>query len=132
MSGRFSLLNAHFFPKDARPAALRVHVLAHAGDPLALQHEDEAIGVVVASAVRQRGLHAFLHDHRFVIGVDRAEFYQDIGDEKLRERDREEMHDGVAPDHVMRAVERNGGGVTLGSEPLRVWREAVGNAGGIA
>ena len=61
--------------KDARPAARCIHVFTYERDPLALQHEDEAIRVVVVPAIRQCRLHAFFHDYRLTVRVDAEEFH---------------------------------------------------------
>lgn len=118
--------------KDACPAALRIHVFAHQRDALALQHKDEAIRIVVVPAIRQRRLHAFFHDHRLAVCVDALEFHRDVGDEKLRKRHREEVNDGIAPNHVVRVVECDCRGIARGREPLRVWREAGSDTGRVA
>lgn len=80
-------------------------------------------------AIRQRSLHALLHDHRVAICVDAAELHRDVGGEESGKRHGEEMRDGVAPDHVVRDIERDGRGVAFRGDPLCVGREAGGDAG---
>jgi hypothetical protein len=66
-------------------ASLGVHVLANALDKAILQLEDEAVVIVVVSAVGQRGLHAFLDDDGIAVGVESAEANRHVGDEHAAE-----------------------------------------------